>query len=61
MIYFFKERVYIRNQVVYLEGDTNIDGIYFIKSGEFEVKKKTSSNNNKSSLIKQKYNKAKGL
>ena len=42
MLYFFHERKYIRNQVVYNEGSQFIEGVYFIKSGEFEVTKKVS-------------------
>ena len=40
MIYFFKEKLFIRNQVAFNENEINIDGIFFIKSGEFSVTKK---------------------
>ena len=39
MIYYFIEKTYSRNQVVYKEGVDATDGIYFIKRGEFEVSK----------------------
>lgn len=40
MLYYFHERIYNRKQVVFMEGIDNIDGVYFIKNGEFEVSKK---------------------
>ena len=36
----FKKHNYTKNSIVYKEGD-NTDGIYFVKQGEIEVKKKT--------------------
>ncbi len=40
MLYYFQEHKFIRNQVVYREGDETVDGVYFIKNGEFEMTKK---------------------
>lgn len=42
MLYFFTEKTFSRNQVIYSEGQENIDGIYFIKSGEFDLSKKVN-------------------
>ena len=40
IIYFFQEKKFLRNQIVYTEGQWQIDGVYFIKRGEFEVSQK---------------------
>jgi CRP-like cAMP-binding protein len=40
MLYYFHERTYQRKQVLFMEGIDNTDGLYFVKSGEFEVSKK---------------------
>lgn len=40
MLYYFEERIYQRKQTIFSEGIDNIDGVYFIKNGEFEVSKK---------------------
>lgn len=34
-----KVQIYERGATIYAEGDTNIDYVYFIKQGEFEVRK----------------------
>jgi hypothetical protein len=44
MIYFFHERSFSRNQNPFVEGQDDIDGVYFIKSGEFEITKKVQQN-----------------
>lgn len=36
LLYYFKERVYRRRDIVYKEGEV-AEGVYFIKEGEFEV------------------------
>eukprot|EP00347_Sterkiella_histriomuscorum_P011137 403373617 len=55
MLYFFNEKTYLRKQVVYMEDIDNTDGVYFIKSGEFEVSKKVKIEKpeNKSSVVNQ--------
>lgn len=40
MIYLFQEKSFYRKQVIFSEGQSELDGVYFIKSGEFEVAKK---------------------
>ena len=40
MLYFFTEKKFKRKQVVYMEGVDNTDGVYFVRSGEFEVSKR---------------------
>jgi len=45
IVYFFTEKSYKRNQVVYAQGENKIDGVYFIKSGEFEVSMKAQPMN----------------
>lgn len=47
MVYFFKERVFARNMIVFLENDPSIEGVFFIKSGEFAVTKKVEKSNQK--------------
>jgi CRP-like cAMP-binding protein len=37
--YYMEERKFIRNQNIYTENKSGVDGVYFIKSGEFEVYK----------------------
>lgn len=39
IIYYVKERVFNRNHYIYHEGD-DVDGIYFIKTGEYEISQK---------------------
>lgn len=53
MLYFFTERTYHRKQVVFMEGIDATDGVYFIKSGEFEVSKnvKIEKHEDKSSIV----------
>ena len=47
MVYFFKERNFSRNMIVFLENDASIDGVFFIKSGEFAVTKKVEKTHHK--------------
>ena len=37
IVYFMEPHEFIRGQMIYKEGDTTVNGIYFITSGDFEV------------------------
>ena len=45
-----KVREFIRGQKAYSEGTTEIDGVYFIQEGEFEVTQKLDTDKTKSEL-----------
>ena len=53
-----EERIFTRGQTVYLEGQSEVDGVYFITQGDFEVTQKIKIDDNKS---KQFTLKAKGV